>query len=281
MKTIRTKRDWLLPTALILFLLEVVLAPFAAQMTYAGGSETPDHTLTYTTGKLTWDGSTDLDPDTGVAKLRLFSDTYSHVAGENGEPVVAPGTQGTNTVRLKNNGDDSIAYVAVLYRMKEEPSLPVEPSLAADEAFSAADDYPLPPRVGEEQVVAAVTGEVGAGGLQDFRVTWRWAYYEDDARDQADTRLGNKAAEAQADQVTAGLYIVVVEDSFHGHNDPDDPGDPDDPHSPGGSGGDKQYLSPYVPDTGDSSRIFAYLVLMAVSGVLMLLLLLERRKEEP
>ena len=83
-------KGWLLPAALILFLLEIILFPFATQLTYAGRNESPDHVLTYTNDKLTWDSSTGVNPDTGVAELRLFNSSYQNVKGENGEKVVAP-----------------------------------------------------------------------------------------------------------------------------------------------------------------------------------------------
>lgn len=94
---------WLLPAVLILFLTQVVLFPFAMGFTYAGRNESPHHVLTYTTGSLTWNSATGVDPDTGVAELSLFSDHYQNVQSDNGEKVVAPGTENTNIVRLKNS----------------------------------------------------------------------------------------------------------------------------------------------------------------------------------
>ena len=133
-------------------------------------------------------------------------------------------------------------------------------------------------------MVRAVTGTVGANELQDFDITWLWEYYQSDERDQMDTALGNKAAWEIPDEVQAGLYIVVVENSEP--NDPHNPGpenpdlgDPDssDPNNPDT---DKPYTYPEVPQTGDSSRFEIPLILMLVSGMLFLLLMLERRKEK-
>lgn len=108
-----------------------------------------------------------------------------------------------------------------------------------------------------------------------------------DDRDQLDTALGNQAAWFDADTVTAGLYIVVEEDTPGKPADPEDPDlptDPDHPDQPdtpdgGDSGGGDGYIRPQVPDTGDNSHFTAYLVLMAVSGVLLLLLLWDRWRE--
>ena len=268
-------KGWLLPATLILFLLEIILFPFATQLTYAGRSESPNHVLTYTTNKLTWDNATGINADTGVAELSLFSSAYQNVEGENGEKVVAPGTEGTNIVRLKNNAGNAITYVAVMYREKEEPTLPVEPSLADNASFTDIQTYPLPKGVTEDQVVRAVTGSVEAGQMQDFDITWSWAYYESDERDAVDTALGNKAAWETADDVMAGLYIVVEEDTSTDPTNPTDPTDPSNPDDP-----DDSYTYPDVPKTGESSNIMFYLVLMSISGLLLMFLLLERRKEK-
>lgn len=267
------KKDGFLPVMLILLLLTAVLTPFAAERTYAGRNDVPHHILTYTTGSLTWDSATDVDEKTGAAELSLFNSTYQNVQAENGDKVIAPGTEGKNIVRLKNDEAYSMEYIAVIYRVKEEDTLPVEPVLADDAAFTDAETYPLPAGVTQEQVVRAVTGTVGANEIQDFDIAWLWEYYESDERDQMDTALGNKAAWATPDEVQAGLYIVAVEDS---HPDAENP-DADDPDRPDP---DDPYTYPEAPQTGDSSNFALYLFLMLVGGVLLLLLLLERRKEK-
>ena len=189
-----------------------------------------------------------------------------------------------------------------MYCVKEEADLPVEPVLLDSAAFTDTDTYPLPDGVTEDQVVRAVTGTVAGGQLQDFDISWSWSYYENDQRDQVDTALGNRAAWQEADRVTAGLYIVVVEEDEPVDPDPgesetppptDSPGTPDETETPppadtpngsptpeprdkpGGS-----YTIPDVPKTGDNSHVVMYLVLMAVSGVVLVLLVLDRRREK-
>ena len=292
--------NWLLPAVLILFLAQALLFPFAVGLTYAGRPEKPDHMLTYTTGSLTWDSATGVDPDTGAAELSLFSENDQNVQSDNDDKVVAPGTEHTNIVRLKNSVSHTITYVVVMYRIKEEEKLPVEPALLDDEAFSDTDTYPLPEGVTQDQVVRAVTGTVEGGQLQDFDIHWKWNYYDSDERDQVDTALGNKAAWFEADEVTAGLYIVVMEDEEPGGpsgpddpddpdgpdapddpNDPDNPNDPNDPNDPDDLDGPiRPYTPPEVPKTGDSSHRELYLALMGVSGMVLALLLLDRRRED-
>lgn len=317
------KKNWLLPAVLILFILEIILFPFAIELTYAGSSESPNHILTYTTGKLTWDNATNID-ENGVAEINLFDSSYQNVQSADDAKVLAPGTNVKNIVRLKNDANRSIQYVAVMYVIKKEPALPVEPILL-DGNFTDTAIYPLPDGVDKSQVVRAVTGEVKKEQIEDFAIAWRWNYYESDERDIIDTALGNKAAFDIADEVTAGLYIVVEED----HDptppidpeepnppvDPDepdhpiDPGEPDPPIDPGeptppepntptspsdpgetitpnnpdeanSSEDDTDYIYPQVPNTGDNSHIALYLVLMVISGGLVILLLLDRRKEK-
>lgn len=224
---VRTKRTrWLLPVVLILFLLEVILFPLAVGVTYSGRSESPDHVLTYTTGKLTWDSATNIQKN-GAAELTLFDATYHNVESNNGDKVVAPGTEGFNIVRLKNNTSRRIRYVAVMYCIKDEDDLPVEPTLTGQN-FADTRSYPLPDGVSRNQVVRAVTGVVRGGEIQDFDLKWSWNFYDSDARDQIDTALGDQAAFFTPDDVTAGIYIVVEDEGPNRPVDPDD-GDSSDP----------------------------------------------------
>lgn len=198
----------------------------------AAEGDSPDHVLTYTTGSLTWDDQTEVRPD-GTARMGLFSETHQNVASSNGERVLAPGTASASTTRLENESTGSIRYIAVMYRIKDEPALPVEPELSGS-GFEETDDYPLPGGIEEGQVVRAVTGTVEAGGVQDFGIAWSWSYFEDGNRDVVDTRLGDTAAYLDADEVTAGLYIVVEDDS---------------------SGTTESYIYPSLPNTGDDAAV--------------------------
>lgn len=244
------KRKWLLPAVLILFLLEVLLFPQAVGLTYSGRSESPDHILTYTTGRLTWDSATNIQKN-GAAELTLFDAVYRNVESDNGDKVVAPGTEGFNVVRLKNNVSRSIRYVAVMYCIKDEDALPIEPTLTGQNLTNTRT-YPLPKGVTDDQVVRAVTGVVRGGEIQDFDIEWSWEFYENDERDRMDTELGDRAAFATADEITAGIYIVVEDEGPNrpggSNHDDDDDGDDDwedipDENVPGGE-------TPW-PDGGD------------------------------
>lgn len=250
MKRIWEKRNqWLLPMVLVLFILEVITLPFVMGITYSGRSEAPDHVLTYTKGKLTWNSATGIG-ENGAAELDLFDAVYPNVVSADGEDVVAPGTEGFSIVRLKNSVKGKINYTAVLYRIRTSEALPVEARLDM-EGHSTATSYGLPEGVDESQVIKAVKGSIGGGEIKDFDISWLWDFYESGEQDKIDTMLG---IQAEADRVTVGLYIVVEDNN--------------------------SYSNPTIPQTGDDSRIGMYLTLMGISGVLLILLLIDCRREK-
>ena len=251
-KPIKNHTSWLLPAVLILFILEIFTLPFVLNLTYAGRSESPNHVLTYTPGRLRWDDATGVNPD-GSAVLSLFDSQYGGtVEAENGDKVIAPGTEGFNIVRLKNDADKPVNYTAVLYEIKDNPDLPVEAELNGT-GFAEAENYPLPEKAKDAKVIRAVAGKIGSREIQDFDVNWLWNYYEDEAQDVLDTLLGDKAAYGKADDMTVGLYIVVEDNN--------------------------ESITPDVPQTGDTGTGM-YVALMVVSGLALILLVVTRRREK-
>ena len=240
---------WLLPTVLILFILEVLTLPLVLGITYSGRSESPDHVLTYTQGKLTWDSVTGIDKN-GAAELNLFDAEYPGVEAEDESKVIAPGTEGYSIVRLKNSVSGSVKYTAVLYSIRSSEQIPVEVELA-DSDFTDTENYPLPDGVKAYQVLRAVTGTVKGDEVQDFDILWQWEYETSEEQNETDTFLGDKD---HADEVTAGLYVVVEDNN--------------------------SYISPDVPKTGDENHIGMYLGLMGISLIVLILLLRDRRREK-
>ncbi len=260
---------WLLPAVLILFLLEIITMPFVVGLTYSGRSESPDHILTYYKGTLTWDSHTDIRED-GVACLDFFDAIHYHVVSSGFDNVMAPGTEGTNVVRLANDASGPITYTAVLFEVKTSDLLPVNAQMIDREEFSSTTKYWLPEGVREQDVIKVVTGDVGGGMVVDFDVYWYWPFEQSEIRDMVDTGLGNKAF---ADQAIVGLYIVVEDDNVYEEPetpddpiDPVDPVDPDDPDDP---------ITPEPPGTSDST-IGAYIVLMIISFAVLVLLIVDR-----
>ena len=148
---------------------------------------------------------------------------------------------GSNMIRLVNNVSGRIRYTAVLYSIKTDPRIPVQPSLGGTGMYDTAS-YQLPAGVTGAEVIRAVRGTVAGHGLQDFDINWLWNYEVTDAQDATDTELGNAAAAAMKEQtdgdsVTVGFYIVVEDSNNY-----------------------------YVPKTGDDSHIAMYLAFMLIAA---------------
>lgn len=242
--------NWLLPIVLILFLLQMVTLPFVLGKSWAGRSESPSHILTYTKGTLTWDETTGVAPD-GTARLTLFRKEYDNVKSDDGSKVAAPGTGKNTVIRLRNKVSGTISYKAVLFRIQDDPNMPIETALPGD--FTDTINYPLPDYVRPEQVVRAVTGTVKGGEFQDFDIDWLWQFDNGRAQDLIDSEIGDRASQGLDTDVNLGLYVVVQDNN--------------------------NYVPASNPQTGDTSNIGVYVALLCISAVLLLLLLWDRRKE--
>lgn len=238
--------QWLLPAVLVLFILEVLTLPLVLEVTYAGREDGPDHILTYTPGSLLWDDATGID-EHGVAQLNLFQTVYDETVDGNGDKVVAPGTEGFNILRLKNESENSITYTAVLYRIRSNEELPVQVALQG-ENFTDTENYALPYDVPPESVLRSVTGTLPADQIQDFDIAWLWQFETDEEQDRIDTILGNRD---ELDNITVGVYIVVEDDGYTVEPAP----------------------------TGDETHVLMYLTLMGISLCVLLLLLWDRHRQ--
>lgn len=249
--TKKHKAAWLLPTVLILFICEVLTLPLILVLTYAGRSAAPDHVLSFKDGQLAWLTAENVLED-GSAEFRLFSDQYQSVKSENGDKVVAPGTENDSLVRLKNESEQPITYIATLYAIHWDSEVPVQAQLVCGDGVET-DRAVLPPQVTSAQVLGSYIGEVKAAEIADFTTEWTWLFEESDAQDQIDTQLGNRAADGQLDRITLGLYIVVESD------------------------GD---IYPPIPPTGYNTAFLTALTLCAVSALLLIILVGKRRKDD-
>lgn len=251
-------KDWLLPVVLILFILEVLTIPLVFGMTYAGRSESPNHILSYKYGKLTWDSANGVD-ENGVAKLNLFDSVYENVKSINGDKIIAPGTKGSDIVRLKNSGTTPVEYMAILYRVYADRELPLEVKLEGND-FTEVSQYVLPDGVTDDQIVSAVKGNVKGNEIIDFDISWSWGFGDDfnEDTDIEETLIADNETE---ESVTVGLYIVVKDEKFNSF-DVDEDG----------------FIVPDVPITGDSSYIGIYVALIIISLCILIFLLVEKKK---
>lgn len=242
---------WLLPAVIVLFVLEILTLPLVISLTYAGKSESPEHVITYRTGKLTWDENTKTRAD-GSGELTLFDAVYQNVKSDNGENVLAPGTEGDNIIRLKNECGNRIEYTVTLYTIRSVSELPVIAGMDGD--GSETDRHVLPSGVGRESAVKSLHGTLEADRIADFNIDWRWAYERGNEQDIIDTALGDKAADDHADNIIMGAYIVVED---QGSN-----------------------ISPNAPKTGDDMLMYSYLTFMGISFVFLVLLLIPVKKRK-
>ena len=121
----------MLPAVLILFILQVILLPVMIGLTYAVPAERPQHILTYSTGSLVWDKATSVRPD-GSAEISFFETLYKNVNADNAEKVLTPGTEKDSVIRLKNDTNKEITYIAVLYSLSTSPDLDIGASLSGN-----------------------------------------------------------------------------------------------------------------------------------------------------
>ena len=238
----KTPKARLLGLVGALLLVAVVMTlPYAIGRTWSLPGADSDRTLTYTPGCLTWDSDADLD-ENGVLRLSMFRPDYQSVHAQNGERLVAPGTEKTTSVRLLNSARGKVAYTAVLYRLDDQ-TVPVTAELSGGAAVA---QYTLPQGVSQEQVVNAVGGTIDGGSLELLDVDWLWQFYESTAADGLDTGLGNAP-----DQVEYGLYIGVSDDNT--------------------------YYTPVSPNTGDHSYWALWLLLAGLSLTAVVLLCCRAR----
>ena len=147
-------RQRILPLLLALAVLALLSLPLAVNPAWAAPGTSPDHVLTYNQNSLRWDSATGINAD-GTAELTLFDANYNKVESVDGRKVVAPGTDGSNMIRLVNNVSGRIRYTAVLYSIKTDPRIPVQPSLDGTGMYDTAS-YQLPAGVTGAEVIRAV-----------------------------------------------------------------------------------------------------------------------------
>jgi hypothetical protein len=329
-------------------MLEIFTFPYVVSVTYSDRSESPNHTITYTTNKLKWDNNTNIN-NNGAAELTLFDISYEDVEAQDKNRVIAPGTEGMNIVRLRNAANNKIQYKAVLYKYETTNKLPLDINMVGDN-FITTKDYQLPKNINKDEIeiIKAVKGTLGSKKIQDFDIEWQWNFFTSHEQDIIDTMLGNKK---QLDEVLIGFYIVVEDGSTPDDNDrpggggsiiiikpdkpddpqnpdnpnnpdnpiipddpnvpdnpnnpdlpdipidPDDPQNPDDPSQPDipnipdnpnqpdtpeiSDDKDKpNVIHPEIPQTGDDRLFGMYITLMIISGIVLLLLIIEKRLEK-
>ena len=194
-----------------------------------------------------WSGETDIE---------IFRLSYENGSGqvtvnsENGDKLLAPGTENTYSFALENTGTNSVKYQMSMeaYFTDGTHVIPVEARVSSYEGTWLCGSEGSWEPVLELNAVAD-SGSLKPGYIMPYTLQWRWPFEIDD---EYDTMLGNLAVD---EDIT--LTIVIRTTASY---------TPD-----GGSG---------IPKTGDTSHIGLMLTIMLTSAAGLLLLLLPRRKKE-
>lgn len=182
------------------------------------------------------------------------------VAGRNGEKVIAPGTENQYFFRLKNNGDCALDYTVTVeaWFEPEDVIIPVEAKMKSYSGWymvGGKDENDWDPVLELDGAHDSVT--LGVNRYVYYYLDWRWPFESGD--DEYDTLLGDTAL---TQDLTLNLKIKTVATE-----------NLDVPPDYGATG---------IPETGDSSHVGTFTVLLAASGAALLILLFvkKKRKEE-
>ena len=228
---------------------ERVAAPYSHRpLLAAGPALTVDWFRTYDENTV-WSGETDIE---------IFRVTYENGSGqvtvnsENGDKLLAPGTENTYSFALENTGNNALEYTMSMeaYFTDGTHVIPVEARVRSHEGgylCGTAEEYV--PVLELNQVHDE--GTLRVGYIMPYTLEWRWPFEIDD---EYDTMLGNLAVEEDI-----SLTIIIRTTASY----TPDPGP--------GSG---------IPKTGDTSQIGLMMTIMVASAAGLMILLIPKRKRE-
>ena len=201
---------YLIPTMIGLVSTQLVLMPFIFKKIYTQRPRSDERIVSYDRGELNFGTEFEFTQN-GDIQLELFDAEYPSVTSRDGDKVVAPGTDGHDTVQFTNNVHGEISYTAVLYMIRDSEDLPVKAELMGVN-FDDTDKYSLPDGVDQSQVIPAVSGKLSPDEVVNFELFWNWDFYESDERDTLDTFLGDKE---ESDNIILGMNLVVVDNNVY------------------------------------------------------------------
>lgn len=191
----------LLCAIFVLLAAAIITFPFAFNITWAMPT-VADRTLTYEPGQLTWDNTEEIDAQTGIMHLPIFSTSYKDSASSASDNIVAPKTEKSTLVNLLNTANNQIEYTAVLYRT-DASSVPLNATITTGTDTS---DYVLPNGVTQEQVVSAKQGTLASTSTENIEIYWKW-----DGTASSDSSNTNATANAsEGTSASAGANTSTV-----------------------------------------------------------------------
>ena len=204
------------------------------------------------------DGEKVWEQDTQVEIFRIsYSEDGSDeitIQSDNGDKLIAPGSENSYTFKLKNTGDVAMDYELTVdaYVTPTDIHVPVEARISRHDqtwVTGSGEEYVSIPELDG----AADSYTLGSGRYSVYTLDWTWPF--ESGNDEWDTFLGNEAVKQD---ITLTIKINTVATVNANAN----------------AGGGM------LPQTGDSANATIYVLLMASSILIFFLLLCNREKEE-
>lgn len=169
--------------------------------------------------------------DTSVTFDNLFSNTYANVdkntvIGNNGEDVVAPGTEGTAKFKFNYAGSKTAPEVAYTFKVDttgSECAQDIQSNKNIVWSLDGTEYTATQDKTSWQQMIEAIhnlSGETGGvkeyeagklptefNGSSEHTVSWKWKFDENN-NDITDTNLGKKA---NLDSVTLKINITATQ----------------------------------------------------------------------
>ena len=192
-------------------------------------------------------------------EIQIFHAEYDNngeltVKSDFGDKVVAPGTENSYDIYVRNVGKDPISYILEAQSRitvevnGEQTEIPIEASF-----YTPRDSYLLG---GDDSLenLGKLDGVTDNGGLSPrnqskYTLTWGWPF---DGDDEFDTLLGNLAAEGEELTVSVAFNVTASYD----------------PNAAGG-----------MPITGDTSSVGLWVAVFVISTFTLIILLFLSKRE--
>lgn len=217
-----------------------------------GGEVQPEYNFSVEDGEKVW--STD-------THVEMFKVSYVNgeeqitVNSENGNQIIAPGTDSKYTFKFKNTGDLAVDYdVTISGTMTpDSTTAPIEAKLYRyDNKWFVGEKAAF----GDFSELASISDSatLGAGRYTYYTLEWQWPFESGD--DEYDTFLGNMSV--TEDVVFTITIKAVATESV-------------DPYNTGGI---------LIPKTGDSGNMILWIILFGCSLLMIALLLFGKREKD-